>query len=293
MNLRDLEYLVAVADHLHFGRAAEHCHVSQPTLSMQVKKLEEYLGVTLFERGGKQVLVTPIGEAVTAQARTVLRGAKDIRELALHAQNPLAGEFRLGAFPTLAPYLLPICVPPIHKQLPKLKLLLVEEKTDKLLDSLLAGALDAALLALPLTHGQEHLESLPLFEDTFLLAIPHNHPLAGKTSVTIEDILSEPLLLLEEGHCLRAQALEICTLAGMREYQEFRATSMETLRQMVASGIGVTLIPQTARKRGDGITYLPFADTRMSRTIGIVWRKGYARETVIREISGIIKARME
>lgn len=288
MNLRDLEYLVAVADLQHFGRAAEHCHVSQPTLSMQIRKLEDYLGVILFERTNKSVLVTPIGAEIAQQARQVLRGAQDIRLLARHAQEPLAGEFHLGVFPTLAPYLLPLIVPALHQALPKLKLLLVEEKTDRLIDMLLAGSLDGALLALPVSEPQ--LISAPVFVDPFMLAVPEGHQLAERQGVTTEDLATEPLLLLDEGHCLRAQALELCALAHASEHQAFRATSLETLRHMVAAGVGVTLIPRIAMKPGDGLSYIPFADPSVARTIGMVWRKGISREALLGRIREIIGA---
>ena len=287
MNLRDLQYLHAVAHTRHFGRAAQQCNVSQPTLSMQLKKLEDYLGVTLFERTQKQVLITPIGEAILARADTILNEAKAIRQLAKNASDPLAGDFRLGAFPTLAPYLLPTAVPLIHDALPNLRLLLVEEKTGDLLTALKAGRIDAALLALPLdTSG---FETTPLFADPFMLAVPLNHALAKRKSVTIDDVAREPLLLLDEGHCLRAQALELCHISGGDEQQEFRATSLETLRQMVASGIGVTLIPKLAMKQGDGIRYIPFKENNVSRTIGLVWRKQTSRSEAIKQMAETIR----
>ena len=279
MNLRDLQYLVAVADQQHFGKAAQHCHVSQPTLSMQLKKLEEYLGVQLFERTNKQVMITPAGEEIAERARKVLQGAQEIREIAKTSQDPLAGEFRLGAFPTLAPYFLPQVAPAIARKLPKLKLLLVEEKTEQLLDKLKAGTLDAALVALPVE--EEGFGSTPLFDDPFLLAVPLSHPLAKHKHVNQSDLRGEQLLLLEEGHCLRNQALEVCSLIGTSEQQDFRATSLETLRQMVVTGVGITLIPKLAMKKNDGIAYVPFAKLGVSRTIGLVWRKTSAKKSCI------------
>jgi len=286
MNLRDLEYLVAVADRKHFGKAAEHCHVSQPTLSMQLKKLEEYLGVQLFERTNKHVMITEAGEKIAERARQILRNAEEIKEIGKTAQDCYAGDFRLGAFPTLAPYFLPLAVPKITKKFPKLKLLLIEEKTEQLLDGLKAGSMDAALIALPIKD--DDLESAPLFNDPFFLAVPLGHPLAKRKSINQNEIKGEHLLLLEDGHCLRSQALEVCSMIGASEQQDFRATSLETLRQMVASGIGITLIPKLAMKKNDGIAYIPFAKSAPSRTIGLVWRKTSARKSCIEAMIGIL-----
>ena len=286
MNLRDLQYLVAVAEHRHFGKAAEWCNTSQPTLSMQLKKLEETLGVQLFERTSKKVIITPIGETITTKARQILQDSRDIRELAKAAQDPYAGEFRLGAFPTLAPYYLPIAVPAIHKALPKLKLLLVEEKTPFLLERLKAGTLDAAFLALPIE--EDWLETMPLFDDPFLLAVSPDHALAKRKYVSQSDLKGEQLLLLEDGHCLRSQALEVCSLIGSSEHQEFRATSLETLRQMVAAGVGITLMPQLAIGKDKSVKYIPFDKLAPSRTIGMVWRKHTARKECILRIASLL-----
>ena len=286
MNLRDLQYFVAVADHQHFGRAAEACNVSQPTLSMQLRKLEDYLGVALLERG-KQVMVTAVGEQVLRHARAALQHAGDIRQLAKTAQDPFAGELRLGAFPTFAPYFLPLAVPRIHKALPKLKLLLVEEKTPRLIEQLRLGALDAAFLALPIE--EDWLDSRPLIEDPFLLAVPKSHPLAGRKRVSERDMRGEQLLLLEDGHCLRSQTLQVCSLMGAREEQEFRATSLETLRQMVAAGVGITLIPQMAVRKDANVAYIPFTGDVPSRTIGLVWRKQAARSACIHRIGELLQ----
>lgn len=287
MNLRDLDYLVAVADQLHFGKAAEYCHVSQPTLSMQLKKLEDYLGVQLFERTNKHVMITPVGEHIAECARRMLQDAQQIKDIAKMSQDPYAGDFRLGAFPTLAPYFLPLVVPAIRRKLPKLKLLLVEEKTAELLDKLKTGNLDAALVALPVE--EEGLGSAPLFDDPFLLAVPHAHPLAKRKHINQSDIKGEQLLLLEDGHCLRSQALEVCSLIGASEHQDFRATSMETLRQMVAAGVGITLIPKLAMRKKDGIIYIPFAKPAIFRTIGLVWRKTTVRKPCIEALLSVVK----
>lgn len=287
MNLRDLKYLVAVADHGHFGHAAKACHVSQPGLSMQIQKLEAELGVQLLERDRGNVMVTEVGKDIVARAREVLQAADDIRSVALAHQNPLTGDLRLGAFPTLAPYFFPAAVPAIARAMPAVKLLLIEEKTDLLLARLKNGDLDAALVALPLE--EPGLEYQPLFEDDFLLAVSQDHHLAKNSEVSFADFANEELLLLEEGHCLRAQALDVCRLAHTGEKQDFRATSLETLRQMVASGVGVTLMPELARRAGDGIVYLPFADTAPRRTIALTWRKTSARTPCFAKLAEVMR----
>jgi LysR family hydrogen peroxide-inducible transcriptional activator len=282
MNLRDLKYLVAVAEHQHFGKAADACFVSQPALSMQLQKLESTLGVQLFERNNKHVFITQVGKEIVARAKTILLGADELYDVAKAFQDPLAGDFRLGAFPTLAPYYLPKIVPLIHKRLPKLKLLLIEEKTHTLLDMLKSGTLDAAFIALP-THDND-LIAKPILEDEFLLAVPKNHRLARQRSVDLHDIKKERLLLLEDGHCLRAQALEVCALVGVSEPNDFRATSLETLRQMVVAGVGVTLIPKIAARADQNIRYLPFRENHPSRTIGLVWRQHTAKGICISKL---------
>jgi len=279
MNIRDLQYIVSVADHGHFGKASAACHVSQPTLSMQLKKLEDTLGVQLFERNNRQVMITPIGEEITRRARNILRDVQALRETAKDAQDPLVGELRLGVFPTLAPYFLPRVIPALRSKLPSLKLLLIEEKTERLIERLKEGSIDAALLALPV--AEEVLESVSLFDDPFLLAVPHGHPLARRAQVSEDDIAGESLLLLEEGHCLRSQALEVCRWIGASEHEDFRATSLETLRQMVAADVGITLIPSLAAKEDDGIAYIPFRAPAPSRNIGMVWRKATARKACL------------
>jgi len=281
MNLRDFEYLVAVADLGHFGKAAERCHVSQPTLSMQLKKLENYLGVPLFERNNKQVLITKIGTEIAARARQILLTTQEIKQLAKTAQDPLAGDFTLGAFPTLAPYFLPLIVPKITRELPKLKLFLVEEKTSILLEKLKNNKLDAALLALPIQD--DSLEFEELFADPFMLAVPAGHKFAQRKYIGQSDIISEQLLLLEEGHCLRSQALEFCSFIGTSERQDFRATSLETLRQMVRANVGITLIPRLAARDNDGIIYIPLKP-EISRRIALVWRKTSTKMVCIKAL---------
>lgn len=288
MNLRDLSYLIAVADLRSFGKAAEQCFITQPTLSTQIKKLEEELGIQLFERTNKKVLPTELGEQVIASARRILKEVDVIKEHAATAQDPLAGNFRLGAFPTLASYLFPQLVPEIKQALPRIRLILIEEKTDQLLEKLRSGQIDAALLALPV--NEDFLATEILFEDEFLLAVASDHALADKTVVEQRDLDGHTLLLLDEGHCLRGQALQVCHTLSVDEEQDFRATSLETLRQMVRAGTGITFMPKIAVSEEDaGIRYLPFRSPAPSRTIGLVWRKTSARVELMTEISRLVK----
>ena len=291
MNLRDLQYLVALAENKHFGRAAAASFVSQPTLSTQIRKLEEELGVALVERAPRKVLLTEVGREVAARARTVLSEIDQIRAAAQRTRDPESGTVRLGIFPTLGPYLLPHVVAPIRRRFPRLELLLTEEKTEVLLRMLREGRLDAAILALPLHEDQLHQEFL--FEEDFVLAVPEAHPLASRPSLKLDELAAHELLLLEDGHCLRDQALEVCQIAGAGERSGFRATSLETLRQMVAAGVGITLLPELAGRgaygNARGVVIKPFARPVPTRTIGAVWRKSSARRESILALAKLIK----
>ncbi len=283
MNLRDLNYLVAVADLRSFIQAADQCCISQPTLSTQIKKMEESLGVQIFERTNKKVLPTELGEQIIASARRVLLEIDVIQQYAENAQDPLAGNFRLGAFPTLAAYIFPGLVPLIKQTLPKLRLILVEEKTDVLIAQLKQGQLDAVLLALPILD--DTLEIRLLFEDEFLLAVASDNPLAARTTIAQSDLIHQQLLLLDEGHCLRGQALQICKLNHAEEQQDVRATGLETLRQMVRAGTGITFMPKIAiHEPEEGIRYIPFVEPAPKRTIGLVWRKTSARNELLEKL---------
>ena len=288
MNLRDLQYLVAMADHKHMGRAAASCNVSQPTMSMQLKKLESWLDVPLFERRQKMMHLTLYGEALANRARRVVQEADALVIHAKSLRDPLAGEYRMGAFPTLAPYYLPSVVPALAKAFPKLTLLLVEDKTDRLLTQLKDGTLDAALLALPVTLPG--LVTELLFEEPFPLAVPRSHRLAGAKHVKVADIKNEAVLLLEDGHCMRSQALEVCGLIGLKEQLGFRATSLETLRQMVATGVGVTLMPACAAIDSEHVVHIPFAHTPYTRQIGLVSRETSPRHVLTEALAGWLKA---
>ena len=276
MNLRDLQYFVAVAEHQHIGKAALACHVSQPTLSMQLKKLEEYLGVVLFERSNKQIMITQHGEALLERAQRIVRESAELKEAARAVQDPFSGSLKLGLFPTLAPYVLPHIMPQMQAQLPNIRWLLVEEKSNRLLEKLHRGELDAALLAMPV----EHVEGLVVhhvFDEPLCLAVPTSHPLAQKHHVMLADIQQEPLLLLEEGHCLRTQMLDVCHLLRVSAFPEFQATSLETLRHMVAAGEGITLMPALAVRETENIRYIPLEAGAIKRSIALVWRKSTAR----------------
>ena len=291
MNLRDLKYLVALADHRHFGKAAEASHVSQPTLSTQIRKLEEELGVTLIERAPRKVMLTPAGRDAAERARRIVAEVEQMKESARRSQDPEAGTVRLGIFPTLGPYLLPHVVPRIRERFPQLELLLVEEKSEVLLARLREGRLDAGLLALPVHDEQLHAEFL--FEEPFLLAVPEKHPLARREALKLEELAEQKLLLLEDGHCLREQALEVCRLSGANEKSEFRATSLETLRQMVAADVGITLLPTLAVKppvaRSHNIHLLGFSDSHPSRRIAMLWRRSSAMHGFLLKLAEVFK----
>jgi LysR family hydrogen peroxide-inducible transcriptional activator len=278
MTLRELRYLVALADHGHFGRAAEACHISQPTLSTQLKKLEDDLGVILFERNNKTLNITPIGRKIVDQARRALAEADAIVVLSRQATVPLVGPLTLGVIPTLSPYLLPWLVPLLRRAYPDLRLILYEDLTDHLIESLRAHRIEAALLALPVT-GRD-LEIRPLFDEPFFFACPFDHPLAGAPAVSDADLRKQRLLLLTDGHCLRDQALAVCGQheAPVEDHGDFRATSLETLRQMVAAGMGSTLLPALAiaRPEDQAFAICPLA-TRASRRIGLIWRWAYPK----------------
>lgn len=286
MKLRDLKYFVTVADTGHFGRAADLCHVSQPTLSGQIKKLEEQLGTPLFERTSRRVIVTDTGRKISTLARRILSDAAEIEEIALLSRNPTAGRFSLGAIPTLSPFIFPDLVQSVKSRLPNLKLILHETITENLMDKLRHGQLDAILVALPI--DDDLFEVQQLFEDPFYLAVPTDHPLAGSKVIDQESLQDLNILLLEEGHCLRDQALEICGVNAIEEEQDFRATSIETLRQMIKAGTGITFMPEISiRQDEEGVCIVPLHPTP-TRSIGLVWRKTTARQPVIDEIINLL-----
>jgi len=297
MNLKDLKYLVALADTGHFGRAAQLTFVSQPTLSAQLKKLEEYLGVKLVERHPKNVQLTEVGKEVVARARRMLSDGDEIVALARNNTDPLAGKLKVALIPTIGPYLLPRVMLKLRKALPQLGLMLYEYQTEELLKRLRDGDIDLGILALPV--DQEGLESRRLYREEFTVALPSDNPLAQKQTIKATDLKGQTLLLLEDGHCLRDQALEVCSRIDVREAEDFRASSLETLRHMVVAGLGVTLMPELAVESPfgsqRGLVIRPFSKPAPARTVGAVWRKSTTRraaiEAVCETIGGAIAAK--
>jgi len=285
MNIRDLKYIITVAKEQHFARAAAKVFVSQPTLSMQIKKVEDELGVEIFERSNKSFLITKTGEKIIKKAEIILREIDEIKNIAKNSQDPFSSELRIGAFPTLAPYFFPKVIGKIHKKFPKLKLYLIEEKTEILIERLKNGELDAAILASPIM--EDEFENKKIFSEEFLLATSKKHPFAKLKKIHKKDLKNQKLMLLEEGHCLRKQALEFCSLINGFESEEFRASSLETLRQMVEIDAGITLIPQIAIKKDDRISYVKIIHAP-SREIGIYFRRSASNKNLIQEVYKII-----
>jgi LysR family hydrogen peroxide-inducible transcriptional activator len=293
MNLRDLRYVVAVAETRHFGRAAERCFVSQPTLSGQIKKLEDELGVTIFERTNRSVAISQVGEQILVHARLLLEQVEVIQELARAHQDPLAGPLRIGAIPTLSPYLMPLILVPLRRQYPQLKLVLSEELTSALLARLHKHELDAILLAT--AADDSDLAEIPLFDEPFWLAHPRNHPLYAKDEVTRHDLEEVDLLLLSEGHCLSDQVMEVCNLAErphQGEMADLRAASLETLLQLVGAGFGCTLVPALAIRGGwmtdSGIIARPLSLPDAYRRIVMIYRRSFPRRAALEAFAEII-----
>lgn len=288
--LQQLQYLVAAADHGHFGRAAEACHVSQPGLSGQIRELERRLGVPLFERVAKGVLLTEQGAAATGRARAVLRATDDLVAAASTGSDGLPRTVRLGVIPTMAPYLLPRVLPAVRRRFADLQLELREDRTDDLVARLKAGSLDLLLLAVPVAG--EQLTQVELAVDPFLLAVPETHRLARRAQVASDVLEHERVLLLDDGHCLRDQALTVCRLAGATPGDDVRATSLSTLVQMVVGGLGVTLLPESAAaveaSAGSGVAVVPFRAPAPARTIGLVWRDSSPYDAGFRSLAATI-----
>lgn len=284
MNLRDLEYFVAVAELQHFRKAAERCFVSQPALSGQLKKLEEELGLTLFNRHTREVRLTPAGQSLLPYARNILAEARLLAEAAQSLRDPRTGPLKLGVIPTLAPYLMPDVIRLTGKAHPKLELYLSEMRTRELLLGLAEGTVEAGFLALPIS--QPGVVTAEIFIEPFFLAVPSAHPLARRRELSIEDLAGQTLFLLEDGHCLKDQVLEVCNHGGAHEHPHFRASSLETLRQMVGAGNGATLMPWLAVRAPIGqapsIRYLPFVEPSPHRRVALAWRKGAPREEFLR-----------
>ncbi len=272
LSLRQLQYVVAVADTLGFHRAAARCHVSQPALSEQISQIEGVLGVRLFERDRRRVLVTAAGEAIVARARRVLVEVEDLIAAAAHLADPFQGTFRVGVIPTIAPYLLPEMMPALARSHPRLQLVFREERTAAVVRDLGEGRIDAGLVALEAELGE--LAHEEVLVDEFVVALPKGHPLAARRALRLADLEDAQVLLLDEGHCLRTQALALCTKVRARE-SDFRATSLATLAQMVSAGSGVTLLPRlalTVENRRGQLEIRPLEPPAPSRTIALVWR---------------------
>jgi LysR family hydrogen peroxide-inducible transcriptional activator len=283
MNLRDLKYIIAVAETRHFGKAAERCFVSQPTLSGQIKKLEEELGVAIFERTSRSVEITPVGLVILEHARQILEQADVIEQLAQAHQDPLAGPLRIGAIPTLSPYLMPLILLPIKNHYPQMQLVLSEELTDTLLQRLRNHEIDAALLATPVEEPD--LEMLPLFDEPFWIAYPREHPFYAKEKITRRDLESVNLLLLAECHLKQRQE--------QGEMADLRAASLETLLQLVAAGFGCTLVPALAMRgswtTGSGVVAQPLELPDAYRRVSLVFRHSYPRQQALKAFAGIIQ----
>jgi len=292
ITLRQLRYLAALAKHGHFGRAAEACSVTQPALSMQIRDLERTLGVKVVERRPGDVMLTDVGREVARRGEDVLAASRDLVDFARHRGGLLTGRLTLGVIPSLAPYLLPRILPVLQKQFPELRLELRETQTKQLVDDIKSGALDAAILALPL--GEPEIETAKLFEDLFLLAVPADDPRPVSTRIKAADIDQSRLILLEDGHCLRDQALAFCATArggGSAGGMAFAASSLSTVMQMVASGYGVTLIPQIAadvEQRDSRVKFLRMENPQPGRSIGLVYRKTSPRKADFAALGDVV-----
>ncbi|HLI12944.1 MAG TPA: hydrogen peroxide-inducible genes activator [Alphaproteobacteria bacterium] len=295
--LRQLRHLTALAEHRHFGKAAAACHVTQSTLSASIKELEDTLGAALVDRTKRSVVLTPLGEETVRRGRRVLQEAEELALNARAAGEPLSGALRMGVIPTISPFLLPQILPTLRRAYPKLKLYLKEDLTERLIEQLENGQLDVVLMALP--YDARNLETEALFEDRFSLAVPRDHPLAAEKRVKASELEGEPLLLLQDGHCLRQHALSACGIHTRRPVDAFEATSLHTLVQMVDNGLGITLLPQLAIDagiaKGTRLVFRPLVSDEPSREIGLAWRRGTARRDEFhllgRAIAHLVKER--
>lgn len=290
MNFRDLEYLVALEELKHFRKAAEKCFVSQPTLSGQIRKLEDELNIQLMERSSRKVIFTQAGLDIVSKAKTILLEAKSLKEIAKSYNEPMHGSLHIGLIPTVAPYLLPLIIPPIKQHFTDLELYLHENQTHILLKQLAEGELDCLLLAL--LPEMESFQHYSLYEEPLELALADTHPWANKTAIDLNKLRGERVLMLEEGHCLRDQALGFCFTAGAIEDHSFKATSLETLRHMVSADTGLTLLPQLAipsSRHQAGIKYIPFNQPVPSRTIVLLCRRNSVRKICFEQLSELIR----
>lgn len=294
MTLRDLEYFVALADTRHFGQAAERCHVTQPTLSMQIAKLEQELGTPLFERGKRRVGLTHAGKQILARAGSVLDGIQEIRDLARGAAGELAGPLYLGVIPTVGPYLLPHLLPELKAIYPKVKLFLREDITRNLVEQLQQSALDAAIMSLPIdAHDLEH---AVFFSEALVAGLPLDHPLAKKKSIAVQELAEDAILLLEEGNCMRDQTLNLCRGSRPADPEGYRASSVESLRQMVSAGMGCTFLPKLSTigpfAAASPIAIRPLHSPTPRRDIALVYRRTYPKAANLQELAKALKVRM-
>lgn len=297
MTLTELKYIVAVARERHFGRAADACFVSQPTLSVAIKKLEDELGTQIFERRSTEVTLTPVGERLVAQAQRVLDDAAQIKEIAKQGKDPLNGPLRLGVIYTIGPYLLPSLVRQMLKDAPQMPLLLNENFTIRLIELVKNGEIDVAILALPLPDTGLMIQ--PVYDEPFMVAIPKSHEWAGRKQIASEDLKKETMLLLGSGHCFRDHVLEVCpelsrfSVAAEGMQKTFEGSSLETIRQMVASGVGVTVLPVTSvpekPPRDSLIDYKPFKSPAPDRRVVLMWRKSFTRAPAVEALRQAIR----
>lgn len=298
MTLTELKYIVAVARQKHFGHAAEACFVAQPTLSVAIKKLEDELGVVIFERGGTEISMTPLGMKIVTQAELVLEQTAAIKEIAKQNKDPLVGAFRLGIIYTVAPYLLPPLVKLMIERVPKMPLVLQENFTVRLVEMLRQGEIDAAIMALP--FPEQGLVTQPLYDEPFVVALPKDHEWANRSSISAQELKSQTMLLLGNGHCFRDQVLEVCpemarfSTTGDGIARTFEGSSLETIRHMVASGIGITVLPRASvqdRDTADGnVRFVPFDAPAPSRRIVLAWRKSFTRSAAIEVVRDAVLA---
>lgn len=288
ITLQELKFLIAVSEHKHFGKAAESCFVTQPALSIQIKKLEDMLNATLIERTNKSVRMTELGEAVVERARLIQQEVQNIIDLSKKGSSILEGPFKLGVIPTIAPYIVPLFMSDLAESYPELQLYLREEQTESALDLLHKGELDAVLYATPWPDSRFH--NIEILQEPFVVAMPETHPLAQKEQIESTDLKGEEIILLEDGHCLKDHILEACQFMGFSKRTDFQATSLETLKQMIAIGLGITLLPVSASTQlPKGMVVRPFVAPAPTRGIAIAYRKSAAVTKSYAALASVIK----
>lgn len=293
MNIRDLEYLIALADFKHFRKAADACNVSQPTLSGQIRKLEDELGTILLERTSRKVLFTQAGLVLVEQAKSVLREVKILKEMASNQGKEMSGPILIGLIPTLGPYLSPLILPQLKKRFPELDIYIYELQTSVLVEQLESGQLDCGIVAF--TPASENFIEVPLFNEKMRLAVPSSHPWAKMDCLSLNQLRDQELLMLDSGHCLRTHAMSYCTSIGAKENPRFKASSLETLRNMVAADVGIALIPELATQVNPNpdLTYLTFTDPEPYRAVGLIYRPGTPLRQRYEQLAKAIKEIMD